>query len=153
VEIATCLRCSLTAAPNLVDERASFLVAIEKDLREGVDVDPLRFCRNQRSASRTLCGMETVKQAPTTLEPLLTIGDVSQALNVSRATVYRLMESGELEPVRILSRTRFEPTEVRGYIERHREQSTAETREPGSAGPLGSRDDDDAESSAPPQRA
>ena len=75
----------------------------------------------------------------------MTIDDVSQALNVSRATVYRLMETGELEPVRILSRTRFEPTEVRGYIERHREQSTPETREPGSAGPLGSREQPDRE--------
>ncbi|MFL5960119.1 MAG: helix-turn-helix domain-containing protein [Gaiellaceae bacterium] len=66
--------------------------------------------------------MQTVKQSAGTLEPLLKIGDVSEALNVSRATIYRLMETGELEPVRIRSRTRFEPAVVRGYIERHREQ-------------------------------
>jgi excisionase family DNA binding protein len=97
--------------------------------------------------------METVKQPSRTLEPLLTIVEVSEALNVSRATVYRLIETGELEPVRILSRTRFEPTEVRGYIERHREQSTPETPEPGSfPGSKGSGDDNDAESSAPPRR-
>jgi excisionase family DNA binding protein len=66
--------------------------------------------------------METVKQSAGTLEPLLTIGDVSEALNVSRATIYRLMETGELDPVRIRSRTRFEPTVVREYIDRNREQ-------------------------------
>jgi excisionase family DNA binding protein len=65
--------------------------------------------------------METVKQPAGTLEPSLTIRDVSDALNVSRATIYRLMETGELEPVRIRSRTRFEPEVVRGYIERNRE--------------------------------
>jgi len=65
--------------------------------------------------------MEIVKHPTRTLEPLLTIGEVSEALNVSRATVYRLMETGELEPVRVRSRTRFEPEVVRGYIERNRE--------------------------------
>jgi len=99
--------------------------------------------------------MQTVKHpGRTLLEPLLTIGDVSEALNVSRATVYRLMETGELEPVRIRSRTRFEPTVVRGYIERHRALvETAEMREPGSfPGSMGSRNGNDVESSATPRR-
>jgi excisionase family DNA binding protein len=79
--------------------------------------------------------MQTVKQPDRTIEPLLTIGDVSQALNVSRATVYRLMETGELEPVRIRSRTRFAPSDVQAFIERQRETSDVlESAEPAVAG-------------------
>jgi excisionase family DNA binding protein len=122
VQIAAGFGSVVGTSTDLIDERSSFVVTVQKSLRVGVDVVPLGFCRNQRCISRTLCDMETVKQSAGTLEPLLTIGDVSEALNVSRATIYRLMETGELDPVRIRSRTRFEPTVVRGYIERHREQ-------------------------------
>jgi len=56
-----------------------------------------------------------------TLEPLLTIADVARFLGVSRATVYSLMRSGELVPIRVGERSRFQPIDVRTYLERHRE--------------------------------
>jgi|SRR5205809_496473 len=97
--------------------------------------------------------MQTVKQPTRTIEPLLTIGDVSQALNVSRATIYRLMEAGELEPVRIRSRTRFAPSDVQEFIERQRE-GAPETSEPGSfPGSKGSDVDNDADGTTPSRRA
>jgi excisionase family DNA binding protein len=56
------------------------------------------------------------------LEKLLTIADVVRVLGVSRGSVYGLMRSGELHPVRVGERARFEPTDVRAYLERHRER-------------------------------
>jgi excisionase family DNA binding protein len=41
-------------------------------------------------------------------------------LGVSRATVYALMHSGQLVPIRVGERSRFDPADVRGYIERNR---------------------------------
>jgi excisionase family DNA binding protein len=55
------------------------------------------------------------------LETLLTINDVARVLGVSRATVYELTRVGELVPIRVGQRARFEPADVRAYLERHRE--------------------------------
>jgi excisionase family DNA binding protein len=55
------------------------------------------------------------------LEPLLTVGDVCQLLAVSKPTVYRLLQAGELHPSRVGERLRFEPEDVRGYLKRNRE--------------------------------
>jgi excisionase family DNA binding protein len=53
---------------------------------------------------------------------LLTISDVARLLGVSRGSVYGLMRSGELVPIRVGQRARFEPADVRAYLERHREE-------------------------------
>ena len=55
------------------------------------------------------------------LERLLTIADVARVLGVSRGSVYTLIRAGELVPIRVGERARFEPTDVRSYLERHRE--------------------------------
>jgi excisionase family DNA binding protein len=55
------------------------------------------------------------------LEQLLTIADVARVLGISRGSVYTLMRSGELVPIRVGERARFEPADVRAYLERHRE--------------------------------
>jgi len=55
------------------------------------------------------------------LERLLTIGDVARLLGVSRGSVYTLIRAGELVPIRVGERARFEPSAVREYLERHRE--------------------------------
>jgi excisionase family DNA binding protein len=52
---------------------------------------------------------------------LLTIADVARLLGVSRGSVYSLMRSGELSPIRVGRRARFEPGDIRAFIERHRE--------------------------------
>jgi excisionase family DNA binding protein len=59
------------------------------------------------------------------LEELLTIADVARVLRITRGSVYSLMRSGELHPVRVGERARFEPTDVRAYLERHRETDPA----------------------------
>jgi excisionase family DNA binding protein len=56
------------------------------------------------------------------LEELLAIADVSRLLGVSRWSVYELMRAGELIPIRVGERARFEPADVRAYLERHREE-------------------------------
>jgi excisionase family DNA binding protein len=56
------------------------------------------------------------------LDPLLSINDLAGLLGISRASVYTLIHSGELVPIRVGERIRFEPADVRAYIERHREQ-------------------------------
>jgi excisionase family DNA binding protein len=55
------------------------------------------------------------------LERLLTISDVARILGVSRGSVYALIRSGELVPIRVGERARFQTADVRQYLERHRE--------------------------------
>jgi excisionase family DNA binding protein len=65
--------------------------------------------------------VETPAYAPARLEQLLTIADVGRLLGVSRGSVYALIRSGELVPIRVGERARFDPSDVRTYLERHRE--------------------------------
>lgn len=55
------------------------------------------------------------------LEPLLTINDVATVLAVSRDKVYGLIREGALKPIRVGHHARFDPADVREYINRHRE--------------------------------
>jgi excisionase family DNA binding protein len=54
-------------------------------------------------------------------EPLLTIAQCCDLLQVSKQTLYRLINSGELNPVRVGNHPRLVPTDIRAYLERHRE--------------------------------
>jgi excisionase family DNA binding protein len=56
------------------------------------------------------------------LEQLLTIAQCCELLQVSKQTLYRLINSGELAPIRVGERSRFAPADVRAYLERHRER-------------------------------
>lgn len=56
----------------------------------------------------------------TALEPLLTVASVCDLLDVSRQTLYRLIQRGELVPIRVSRSPRFEPNELRRYIDRRR---------------------------------
>jgi excisionase family DNA binding protein len=58
-----------------------------------------------------------------TLEPLLTVAQCCELLQVSRQTLYRLINSGELEPVRVGRHPRFVPADLRAYLERHRKMA------------------------------
>ena len=64
------------------------------------------------------------------LTPLLSLNEVAQLLSVSRPTVYRLVRWGDLAPIRVGERLRFEQEDVRLYLERHR-VSALERREAG----------------------
>ena len=59
------------------------------------------------------------------LEQLLTINDVGRVLGISRGSVYALIRSGELVPIRVGERARFDPADVREYLERRREAERA----------------------------
>lgn len=50
-------------------------------------------------------------------------------LRVSRPTVYALVRRGELEPIRVGERLRFEQGDIRAYLTRNK--ATQETREAG----------------------
>ena len=56
----------------------------------------------------------------TALEPLLDVVGTAKTLDTSVRTIYRLVAAGELTPTRVGSRLRFEPDELRRYIERQR---------------------------------
>jgi excisionase family DNA binding protein len=58
------------------------------------------------------------------LEPLLTVAQCCDVLQVSRQTLYRLINSGELEPVRVGRHPRFIQADIRDFVERHREESS-----------------------------
>jgi excisionase family DNA binding protein len=55
------------------------------------------------------------------MDPLMTVGAAAEFLSVSRRQVYLLVERGELPTVRVGTRIRFIPNELRDYLKRHRE--------------------------------
>jgi excisionase family DNA binding protein len=52
------------------------------------------------------------------LQPLLTVDDVAKLLRISRASVYNLVKTGDLKPVRIgsLRKTRFRRRDVQELL-------------------------------------
>jgi excisionase family DNA binding protein len=60
-------------------------------------------------------------KGPPTLEPLLTVRSVCELLAVSRQTVYRIVEKGDMRPVRVGERLRFRRADIEAYLERNRE--------------------------------
>lgn len=57
----------------------------------------------------------------TALEPLLTVASVCELLDVSRQTLYRLVQRGELIPIRVSRSPRFVQEDVRRYVDGQRE--------------------------------
>lgn len=53
--------------------------------------------------------------------PLMSIPEVARALNVSRQTVYRLIEDGQLIPVKVRGAVRLNPGEVSALVAGHPE--------------------------------
>jgi excisionase family DNA binding protein len=54
------------------------------------------------------------------VDRLLTVAETAERLAVSRATIYRLFDDGELAPIRIRSDIRVAPEDVADLIERRR---------------------------------
>jgi excisionase family DNA binding protein len=65
--------------------------------------------------------LQNLTPAADALSPLLSINEVAGLLGISRPTVYALIRRGELVPIRVGKRARFDPADVRAYLERHRE--------------------------------
>lgn len=57
----------------------------------------------------------------TELQPWLTVTDVAAVYKKGRSFVYELVRSGELHPVRVGQHFRFDPDDVRAYLDRLRE--------------------------------
>ena len=64
--------------------------------------------------------MDHEAQRKGTLRSLYSVDDVASLLSVSRKTVYRLTQRGELVPSRVGERLRFRPNEIDEYLERNR---------------------------------
>jgi excisionase family DNA binding protein len=64
---------------------------------------------------------QSLTAAEDVLAPLLSINEVAELLGISRPTVYALIRRGELIPIRVGERLRFDPADVRNYLDRHRE--------------------------------
>lgn len=64
----------------------------------------------RRTAEKTTAALDGVRL------PLLSINDAARCLNVSRATVYRLMEAGALKPVYVGSIVRFRPSDIDAVV-------------------------------------
>jgi excisionase family DNA binding protein len=60
------------------------------------------------------------RSATIPIAPLMSVGQVATALQVSRTTIYRLAGAGRLEAVRVGGVVRFEPETVLSYIARQR---------------------------------
>lgn len=58
--------------------------------------------------------------------PLFTVTTLCQHLAISRATLYRLINKGEIEPIRIGSLTRFTEKEVNRFLSRQQQQARAQ---------------------------
>lgn len=59
---------------------------------------------------------------------LLTIKDVMTRLKLSRATIYRLIERGDLHPFKIGHSLRFEEQDLQAFIARQKGQPPPEAR-------------------------
>jgi excisionase family DNA binding protein len=57
-------------------------------------------------------------QQPT---PLLDLNGVAKRLSVSRPTIYRMLERGDLVAYRVNERLRFKLEDIEAYLERRRE--------------------------------
>jgi excisionase family DNA binding protein len=86
--------------------------------------------------------LQNVTAIADVLAPLLSINEVAELLGISRPTVYALIRRGELVPIRVGERIRFDPADIRAYLERNREISP-EMREPDLGRAQGSRDEMD----------
>ena len=53
-------------------------------------------------------------------EKLLTVREVAERLRVCRATVYAMVERGELPHIRVGVTVRVSPTDLAAFIARHR---------------------------------
>jgi excisionase family DNA binding protein len=67
--------------------------------------------------------LQTPEYGADRLAHLLSINDVAGLLGITRGSVYGLMRDGELVPIRVGQRARFEPSDIRQYLDRHRESS------------------------------
>jgi excisionase family DNA binding protein len=56
-------------------------------------------------------------------QPLFTVSTLCKHLSISRATLYRLINKGEIEPIRIGSLTRFTDSEVERFLTRQQKQA------------------------------
>ena len=54
----------------------------------------------------------------TTLAHLYTVNEVCDQLKISRSTLYRLVNAGEIEPVKVRNCRRFTETAVNRYVDR-----------------------------------
>ncbi len=52
------------------------------------------------------------------IESLLTVGEVMKVLRISRPTLYRMLRSSKLQPVKIGKRTLFDVKDIKALIER-----------------------------------
>jgi excisionase family DNA binding protein len=52
-----------------------------------------------------------------TLDRLMTVEDVMENLRISRPTLYRLLKSNRLVPVRIGKRTLFDPKDIKAFVD------------------------------------
>jgi excisionase family DNA binding protein len=61
-----------------------------------------------------------ISPAPLPIERLLTVKDVCELLQLKRTYVYDQVHKGELEHVWLGSRLRFEPAQIKRYVEKNR---------------------------------
>lgn len=97
-----------------------------------IAVRSLRLYRRGRSISSDalpkvalVTGADSPSQRTEGLEPLLSVEEVTRVLRISESGVYRLVRNGELARVKVGSRTLFEPSDVRRFIEECRQTAAA----------------------------
>jgi excisionase family DNA binding protein len=57
------------------------------------------------------------------IDPLLSVNEVATYLGVTRRTVYRFVQDGNLRPVRVGERLRFRTEEVERYLAENTERA------------------------------
>jgi hypothetical protein len=57
------------------------------------------------------------------IPPLLKAGQVALMLNISRALAYRLMQTGEIQTVKIQGSRRVCPDDLKRYIQEHKSKN------------------------------
>lgn len=127
--IGLCTTEEIAAPPSRMGPAASRIMTMNNRKNELNRTPP---SKNQEKVERILDRSEELldrllghlgelqeeQREPDPEDRLWDIDEVANYLDVSKRTVETLINEGDLEPIRVRSLRRFDPSEVRGYCER-----------------------------------
>jgi len=77
------------------------------------------FTHEQSSLVTSSASISSLSDSKGTARVKLTLPNLAQLLQLSKSKVYKLVERGEIPHYRIGSSIRFDPDEIRVWLERH----------------------------------
>jgi excisionase family DNA binding protein len=108
---------SLTLAENTIKNGSLVFVLFVGELAQA----KTRICRERCSHPVVVSHDREVSVIERTDEPLRSTTKTAKLLDCSVRTVYRLVERGDLAPIRVGRVLRFEVSEIQRFLDQHRQ--------------------------------